>query len=166
MHAATPWLAGFTQRWHIHPNLAETNDRVDGHSNRVAVLVLKFMPDAPVELLRAAVLHDLGEAMVGDISYPVKMANPDILETTEKLEKFALEEMGFKYPDLDPGLVKILNLADRVDAYLWALHHKPHVVASNGKWRAHRDKILAQAMELGLNHLFIEMEQGVQNGTY
>jgi len=36
----SPWLAGSVHRWHTNPAFCATGDRVDGHSARVALLIL------------------------------------------------------------------------------------------------------------------------------
>lgn len=166
MNASSAWLAGSTIRWHVQPSLARTGDRVDGHSARVSILILTFMPEAPLELLRAAVIHDLGESQVGDIAYPVKLAHPEITAATEILERVALRKMGLDYPDLDEELETVLRFCDRVDAYLWALHHTPVLVLSNEKWVTYFRKLLAQAESLGWDAKFIEIVDGVRDGVF
>jgi hypothetical protein len=88
--APSPWLAGSTHRWHTNPIFATTCDRVDGHSARVAILILQFWPAASAELLKSAIVHDLGENSVGDLASPVKRKNPDLYAALEALEVAAL----------------------------------------------------------------------------
>lgn len=160
------WLAGSTHRWHTNPLFAATGDRVDGHSGRVAVLILAFMPDAPAELLRAAIVHDLGENAVGDLASPVKRKNPDFRAAAAALEKAALADMGLGFPDLPPDLSALLGLCDGLDAYLWARLHRPDFVARNAAWRAMYGRLAASARRLGLSAKFHEIVSEVSDGKY
>ncbi len=168
MNAASAWLAGSTVRWHVQPQLSMTRDRVDGHSGRVAILVLQFKPDAPVELLRAAIVHDLGESQVGDLAYPVKRNHPEIAAATEILEKVALRKMGLDFPDLPEDLAQVLSYCDRLDAYLWALHHRPDMVFTHPAWLAYWEKLRGMALEFGQTWLDLQEEiiAGVHDGVF
>lgn len=164
--SAAPWLAASTRRWHTNPVYAATNDRVDAHSGRVGILILQFMPDAPAGLLRAAIVHDLGENAVGDIASPVKRKNPDLYAAVEALEVEALAEMGFAFPDLAPNLAALLHLCDGLDAYLWAVTHRPDYVARRPAWRAMFARLQANADALGLRCKFNEIVAGVTDGRF
>lgn len=162
----SPWLAGSTHRWHTNPILAGTRDRVDGHSGRVAILILQFRPNAPADLLRAAVVHDLGENAVGDIASPVKWQNPDLYAAVEALEASALAAMGFDFPDLDPESAELLHLCDGLDAYLWAVTHRPDYVARHSAWGAMLARLQSRADGLGVLAKFNKIVGGVTDGKF
>jgi len=164
--APSPWLAGSTHRWHTNPIYAATRDRVDGHSARVAVLILQFMPDAPVELLRAAITHDLGENAVGDLASPVKWRNPALYAALAALEAEALSEMGLRFPALRADHAALLSLCDGLDAYLWAVTHCPQHVAARDDWRAMFARLRAAAVRLGHRAKFDEIVAGVCGGKF
>ena len=166
MGTADCWKAGFTRRWHVHSNLSYTHDRVDGHSARVAILIMKLFPDASSDLVKAAVLHDLGEGMVGDLPYPTKMAHPELNDVLERLEAFAIEEMGLKMPELHEQEKQILALCDRVDAYLWAIHHERELVMQHPQWMKYKGDILTRAREFGVEIPVNKMMQEVFVGSY
>lgn len=164
----SPWLAGSTRRWHTNPAFSETGDRVDGHSCRVAILILQLWPDAPVELLRAAITHDLGENSVGDLASPVKWQNPDLYAALERLEAGALQAMGFRHPaqELDAIGREKLHLCDGLDAFLWAVTHRPAYVRARSDWRAMFARLQARADALGVRRKFNEIVEGVCNGKF
>ena len=162
----SPWLAGSTHRWHTNPIYAATRDRVDGHSARVAVLILQFKPEAPVELLRAAITHDLGENAVGDLASPVKWRNPGLYAALAALEAEALSEMGLRFPALHADQAALLSLCDGLDAYLWAVTHCPQHVAARDDWRAMFARLRRAAAALGHRAKFDEIVAGVCDGKF
>lgn len=166
MNKAKAWLAGFVRRWHTHPILSVTVDPIDGHSARVAILILQLRPDASAALLRAALLHDLGEFAVGDMAAPVKMRHPELYAAAEALEREAIEDLGFRIPDLDPAEAALLKLCDGIDAYLWALHHRPGMVCTHPGWIAHFDRLAGRAEDLGLRAEFEALVEGVRAGVF
>ena len=124
------------------------------------------MPDAPAELLRAAIVHDLGENAVGDMASPVKRENPDLYAALEILERRALRAMGLEYPDLTDHCEALLKLCDGLDAYLWAALHRPDYVESNPAWPAMLARLRDRADEMGLLKKFNEIVAGVRSGKF
>jgi hypothetical protein len=166
--ALSPWLAGSTHRWHTNPIFATSRDRVDGHSARVAILILQFWPAASAELLKSAIIHDLGENSVGDLASPVKRKNPDLYAELEALEVAAIEAMGFDVPGLilSPREAAVLHLCDGLDAYLWAVFHRPEYVRSREAWRVMFARLKSCAADLGLTEKFNEIVEGVCDGKF
>lgn len=116
--------AGFTRRWHTNHELAHIEDRVDGHSARVARIILYFNPAASAALLAAALRHDDGEAAVGDMKAPLKVARPDIAAALDQIETSARVVLwGDGDRDLSDDEADWLHFADKLDAYMWAAHH-------------------------------------------
>ncbi|WP_323041128.1 hypothetical protein [Gemmobacter sp.] len=145
------WHAGFTARWHAGdsaPWLARSGDRVDGHGGRMAVLALHFWgSDASRDLLAACVTHDLGEIVTGDMPLGAK-ANPVLRGALAAAEGAALEGMGLRIP-VSAADWRRLKFLDRLDAYLWAQHHAPQLMARED-WRAAHAALVAEAGALGV----------------
>lgn len=138
--------AGFVRRWHTHPDLAHTVDRIDGHSARVARIILALHPEPSLPLIRAALIHDDGESVVGDMPYPAKSGR---LGTEYRaVEGKAERAIWGDAPMLSGDDLAWLKFADRLDAYMWAAHHAPHVLSGDG-WPEAREWLLGEADRLG-----------------
>ena len=137
----TPWRASFTRRWHANPDLCHTVDPVAAHSGRMGILALVcFGNDASRALLAACLCHDLGEVWTGDAPYTAKQ-DPDLKAALDRMEAMYLADMGLLF-GLQMVDARRLKYLDRLDAYLWAEHHAPHVLDSDGwpEQRAWLDK--------------------------
>ena len=139
------FYAGLTTRWHTNPWLAQTCDRLDGHQGRVARLILALFPDASRDLLIAALTHDDGESVTGDI--PATYSKSDIHKVAEAL---ARGEIWGSTPRLSYTDGQRLRLADKLDAYMWAEHHAPAVVLDNPEWSEAWQEIVKLAVDLGV----------------
>ena len=124
--------AGFVRRWHSNADLCHTVDRIDGHSARVARIILALHPSPSVALIRAALTHDDGESVTGDMSAVMKRNNPVIAAHLAGAEYIARTDLW----GLDPPICRVderwLKFADRLDAYMWAAHHAPHIMDRDG----------------------------------
>lgn len=142
--------AGLTRRWHTNPDLAHTCDRIDGHSARVARIILALHPFPPLDLIRAALIHDDGESVVGDMSFPTKSKFKVLADALDEAEEMAIDAMWGQYPTEGCGPVERawLTFADRLDAYMWAAHHAPLVLGRDG-WPEAREWLRAEAERLG-----------------
>lgn len=140
--------AGFVRRWHTHPDLAHTNDPIDGHSGRVARIILMLHPNPSIGLIRQALIHDDGESVTGDVGSTTKRLNPEWsnaladMETTVRVEiwgwgdTITLSSEDFLW----------LKFADKLDAYMWAKHHAPHVLSGDG-WPRALEWLVATAID-------------------
>lgn len=119
------FYAGSVHRWHTNPWLAGTADRVDGHSARVARIILMWHPSPSVDLIGAALTHDDGEHAIGDVKAPFKRDRPDVAALLAALEdKAACDIWGWGASRACVGDdAKWLAFADRLDAFMWAAHH-------------------------------------------
>ena len=139
------WTAGRVMRWHIHPHLAGSGDRLDGHHARVARIILALHPEPSVDILRAALTHDDGEAVTGDRPYGFTPC-----DWCGDAEMDARDEMwGDKVGWVSCPDGAWLRFADSLDAYLWAQHHAPQIMDQH-EWQAHRGEIIALARALGV----------------
>lgn len=140
--------AGRVNRWHTNPDLAHTNDRIDGHGARVARIILALHPDPSLDLIRAALIHDDGESVVGDVKAPFKDDRPDIADALADAEGEAVEAIwgrGYVVERIDGAAW--LKFADRLDAYMWAAHHAPHVLSGDG-WPEAKAALIRMAADL------------------
>ncbi len=143
----TPWLAAFTRRWHCNPDLAHTVDPVGYHGGRMGILALYlWREDASRDLLLACLCHDLGESVTGDIPHTAKQ-DDKLARLLYSKEQSALLEMGMAY-FIDEEDQRRLKFLDRLDAYLWARHHAPHVLPRDG-WPEALAWLQREADELG-----------------
>lgn len=151
--------AGFVQRWHTNPELSRTNDRVDGHSARVARIILMLHPNPTLRLIQAALVHDDGEIEVGDIKAPCKDRYRVISDALEEIEyQHAKSIWGDRIfrSDLSQLDTLWLKFADRLDAYMWAAHHAPRVLHGDG-WPEARDWLLGQAYILQVSGVVADL---------
>ena len=126
MNKPTPsqlWLSGRVMRWHTNPRMSSTQDRLDGHHARVAQIILERHPDPSVALLRAALTHDAGELIVGDLPGDMKRQMPEVAERHALVEAVSRDTISGAFPDLSESDQTWLRFADRLDAFLWASWH-------------------------------------------
>lgn len=126
-------------RWHTHPRMAGTGDRLDGHHGRVAQIILQFHRNPSVDLLRAALTHDVGEMIVGDIPSGMKRDMPDVAERHARVESVSRDTIAGAFPDLSANDETCLRWADRYDAYLWAQHNGEDMQSK--EWRLALEEI-------------------------
>ncbi len=136
------WLATFVRRWHTNPDLCHTVDPIGWHSSRMAILALQIWPDCSRDLLVACLCHDLGESVTGDVPFGEKNA----FHTAREMQ--ALHQMGLGVPVIDDD-ARRLKYLDRLDAYLWAKHHAPHVLIRQD-WRDALTWLQAEADNLNI----------------
>lgn len=139
--------AGFVQRWHTHPDLSHTNDRIDGHSARVARIILALNPDPSLALIRSALIHDDGESVVGDMPHGGKAGRLGAEYT--HAEGTAMRQLWGATPKLPGDDLLWLQFADRLDAYMWAMHHAPKLI-KRAEWQDALDDLFSMARDLGV----------------
>ena len=142
------WYATLTPRWHAGnsaPWLARSGDTVGAHGARMAVLARRLWADASPALIWACIAHDLGEMATGDAPLTAK-SDPELKATLNRLEVKALADMGIviALSRLDRDRLKYL---DRLDAYLWAGLHAPHLL-DRDEWRQAKTWLDAQQVLL------------------
>lgn len=137
---------GQVRRWHTWPIIKE--DTVAAHSFGVAwlcVLMYNFKPS--VELLLAAMQHDLAEYAVGDMPAQVKL-DDDMNRAMNVLEDRAIEKAGMPRFPLTEEERLVLIFADKLEA-LWFMVQERKLGNRNTSLVVHRThiylgKLLAQ----------------------
>lgn len=113
--------AGCVHRWHTNPWLASTGDRIDGHSARVARVLIAWHPAPSLPLIREALIHDDGEHVVGDI--PGHRKALVVSGSGREMEADAVTAIWGAGPALSDADADWLRFADKLDALIWAWHH-------------------------------------------
>lgn len=140
--------AGRGRRWHMNPALSWTDDYLDGHQGRCARLALALFPDDR-DLRDYLLTHDDGESATGDIPWDVKRRlRPDVAVYLHRLEVSSRAaiwgRVTLSLPSAQRG-----DLCDRLDAYMWAAHKQPAVLAQQD-FRDMRAEIEALAIACGV----------------
>lgn len=143
------WKATFTRRWHHQFDLADTNDPNSGHQHRTALLLLLFWPDISRDALVAAVIHDQGEMAAGDLGRGAKRKYPELRAMLREIEDEEIQAQTFPKPGLDHEHHERIRFCDMLDAYLWAMKHKPHILRKSD-WLAQREEMYNMARHLGV----------------
>lgn len=104
------------ERFHTRPLLKPDTD--GRHSHGVAMLCyLLTEGDPSMLLLLAALLHDLGEQVAGDVSSPAKRLT-GIAKLLKQIEEKTITFHGFSHLKLTEEEATILYLADQFDGML------------------------------------------------
>ena len=116
----------FIQRWALMRNTAPEN--VQEHSHQTAVLAhaLAVIRNErfggtvdPGAVAVAALYHDAGEILTGDMPTPIKYGNPAIQHAYQQVEAVAERRLvGMLPPELQAVYAPILTLVDRETARL------------------------------------------------
>lgn len=120
MKKFTPYRAGKVRRWHTHHSMTQT---VADHSHGVALIIINEHPNPSTNLLKAAIVHDLGEWLSGDLPSYGKVANPKLKEVAGAAEASGLDHLGLAMPDLNKEEKLWLKYADLKELYLFAMMH-------------------------------------------
>ena len=139
------FYAGLVHRWHTNPHLAGTADRLNGHQARVARIIYALWPEAHLVLIIAALTHDDGEFITGDIPAPCCKTKAQAYAEGEAYHSI----WGMEFPALSTVHQQRLHFADKLDAYMWAKHHAPHIM-DDPEWVTARRYLFEQAEALGV----------------
>lgn len=157
------WRASFTRRWHMHPDMSNTDDLICAHQGRCAILVLILFPDASPDLLKAAVTHDMGEYAVGDLAAPFKAVGGDLIAQHRDLEDVVRDRMGFGVALSEADRTR-LGLVDRLDAYLFVALRQPHLLATS-VWKSAWHSLDFDACRSEVEDVVLDMMGPVGGGT-
>lgn len=127
----------YINRWGLMRNTWQEN--IQEHSHMVAVLahalalIQNRYFDGHVDVgavTIAALYHDAGEILTGDLPTPIKYENPDIQSSYQAVEALAQQKLLAMLPDAlrpdyaeaitipDPEIRQIVKSADKLSAYL------------------------------------------------
>ena len=142
--------ATMVRRWHTNAALSHTVDPVGYHSGRMAILALKLWPD-DMQLLAACLTHDLGEYASGDIPYDGDKTTANKVATDWSIEN----ELDW-HINAPAEVYKRLKFLDKLDAYLWARHHAPHVLKDIA-WQSQKYWLVSEGNQLGVDLCLFNM---------
>jgi len=142
------YQSGGVTRWHARPEVTAPQTNAD-HHGRVAQIMLYFWPNVSQELIYAALHHDCGELVTGDVPYSVKLARPELAKMLGEVEEQACDDMGVTRTNITQGEHRILKFCDRLEAYTFIAMHHPHLLG-NADWIEGRAHIDDTAKKLGV----------------
>lgn len=148
MSLRTILKSGYVRRFHANPSLAHLGDTVAHHHAMVAQIVIALHPAPSLALITAAVHHDCGELIAGDLPAPFKDAEPVIARQHAAAEDEARADMGLAWA-LSETDERWLRLADRLAAYVHVRQVAPHLLSGDG-WPEARSVLEAMGLELGV----------------
>jgi 5'-deoxynucleotidase len=143
---ADNWLAHRTQRYHTNPHLARIGQTLADHAHGVASLIGLLHPSPSADLLLAALWHDVGEAVVGDLPSPYRRLHPQVAALHARTEELAAKALR-RPTTLADDDEAWLRLADGAEAIIFCAHHKPELL-SRPDWAAHLQDTIARAERL------------------
>lgn len=146
------FAAARVTRWHTHPRLSLTHDPLDGHQGRVARIIMALHPAPSAQLLMAALTHDDGEHVTGDMPGETKPdLSPGASSDLIYMEQEAREKLwGNVHTHVSGENADWLRLADRIDAFMWCGFHAAEEL-DKPEWRRARQWIFDASAKLGCN---------------
>ncbi len=118
--------AGYVRRWHTSRTF---NQNIAEHSWRMAALAIVRYPNISVELLKAIILHDIGEYRFADIPSPIKREHPELRKLEEEIQLDFYKELGITPPKLTVVEEKILKMLDMYEAFCFVQQYDPEAEA-------------------------------------
>ena len=130
-------------RWALMRSV--TRENVQEHSHMVAVLahalavIRRDVFGVPCDVnaaAAAALFHDAGEILTGDLPTPIKYRNPDIMTAYRQVEAEAAEKLLAMLPEAlrpayapllaepDPELKPLVKAADKLSAYIKCIEER------------------------------------------
>jgi len=164
----------YINRWGLMRNTVAEN--IQEHSHQVAVLAhaLAVIQNRffggqidPGQVAVAALYHDAGEILTGDMPTPIKYDNPDIRAAYKQVESMAEqkllsmlpEELRADFDDAvtipDPEVHALVKAADKLSAYLKCVEE---VKAGNAEFRLAKEQTFAALMHSPIPALKYFME--------
>lgn len=143
------YLSGFVQRWHTDPWLAREGQTNAQHQWGVALLIMRLHPAPSAALVFAALTHDAGEYVTGDMPYRFKQRYPEIGEPLETMTDRESAELRGAHIVLTEQDEKWLAFADRLESVLYVRTRDPDRLSEND-WRSLITSLRGKAFALGV----------------
>ena len=122
-----PRRVGTIERYHAQTHV--TRQTVGEHTWQVLRILTTIWPDAPQHVLLYTIYHDIAEGVVGDIPYPVKLADLKIKRQLDVAESVAVKDMQKHWglpgcPEISPEEKVIVKGCELIDFLEYALYEK------------------------------------------
>ena len=145
------YLSSFVRRWHTDARLAPTGQTLGHHQWGVATLILTLHPNPSRSLILAALTHDAGELLTGDVPYAFKKfygggGVADAVEIAGEAERDDM--LGFTL-EIEDTEQEWLEMCDRLESVLYVAVHDPDRLRQDG-WKKVRAQIEGWAFHLGV----------------
>lgn len=142
-HMVEALAAGRTKRYHTRA--MHDYQTVAAHSWGVAMLVLAITDTPSIDLLKAALVHDLGEAKTGDVPATAKWDSGELAYLLDQMEKYELLRMHL-HVNLTVHDRRLLKFAD-------ILELMNHVTDEMLMGNRHAESMLTNALDYSKDHL-------------
>ncbi len=160
MDLAELYRSGDVRRYHANPALARHGQNLADHQCRVAQIILALHHDPSVYLLKAALTHDVGEYVVGDLPYDFKRDNPLQASQHALMETIARETICGPDPVLTDEETAWLKLADRLECVAFCISRDWQTYCNpSAGWKEATDDVLDRADALGVRAKVWDMLQ-------
>ena len=143
------YRSGFVRRYHTHPTLGAHGQTNGHHQWGVAALIVALHPNPSRELLMAALFHDAGEYLTGDLPYSFKMFFPKVYEAVSREEEAECADMLGRGLLLEARDRDWLKMCDRLEAVLFVGLVEPARLAEPD-WRECVSSVVRMAAGLGV----------------
>lgn len=159
------YKSGEVRRWHSNPAMAHVCDTVAAHSSRVAKIILRFHPNPSMALIVAALTHDDGESLTGDVPSPAKRASPELARLLDRIEGDEIARLwgSDTRKHITPESLRWLSFADKLDAFITAEIHAPREV-KKAEWLIAKHDLSGMADDLGIAPLLAELLRDTVTG--
>lgn len=143
------YRSGAVRRYHTNVAMAHLGQTNADHQGRCVQLLLALHPAPSVALIRAVALHDVGEAVVGDLPALFKRSAPDFAACHAEIEAGA--RIAILGADPLDGLTerdhRWMKLIDGLEAWCFCATHAPVEVRRDG-WPEQAERLRQQAWAL------------------
>lgn len=113
-------ISGEVRRYHAAPTVAPQT--IAAHCWGVAMILYYIEPAIPLRVLMEALLHDVGEAYAGDMTFTAKRDNPGLKDVMHDIEHKARSAFFLEGPrpfPVEQSWVSLLKVADTLDGLWW-----------------------------------------------
>lgn len=124
--------AAYVRRFHTLREQQESQT-IGEHSFGVALIICKLHPNPSVELVKAALYHDLAESELGDVPSPAKWRFKNFETAFLEAEAVINKEFGINV-ELTPAELLWLACADLLELYIYS-EYRRKLVGADEMWK-------------------------------
>ena len=79
------------------------------------MMVWRLWPEAPTQMLHAALFHDVAECITGDVPANAKWDYPKLAQELQATEQDIYKKWGLLVPEIEPSHKEVLKWADGLE---------------------------------------------------